>query len=285
MLSEIRKSIAAILYERTTSPLFGTLIISWLVINWKIVYLTFLIEEATIWPLSKIDFILKNYSDPVNVFYLPLGSCFALIVIIPLLSNGAYWLTQIYDQWRINKKNEIAGETLITQSQYAEIQKEIARKDNEYKTTLEARQQDVTRFKDQVDKFETEGRTFRIVSAVFGLHTKWNDVLSDIKNMRNNNTQVMVTPNAFKSGDPYVGALKQLVITYQDSTGSIKVVCANEGDVVAPGNDALDVVKGDASKDLDAKIEQSRKNALASSDDARKDASARVTGNTFIQKP
>jgi len=62
MLDDIKKSLNEIIYERTTSPLYGTLIISWLIWNWRIVYLTFFISEKKI-TKNKIDFILSNYSD------------------------------------------------------------------------------------------------------------------------------------------------------------------------------------------------------------------------------
>lgn len=48
MFDELKKSISAILYERTTSPLFGSFILSWTVWNWKIFYITLFISEDKI---------------------------------------------------------------------------------------------------------------------------------------------------------------------------------------------------------------------------------------------
>ncbi|MCP4460990.1 MAG: hypothetical protein GY816_23665 [Cytophagales bacterium] len=48
IFDETRKSINSALYERVSSPLYGTLIISWLVWNWEIVYLTFFVNESRI---------------------------------------------------------------------------------------------------------------------------------------------------------------------------------------------------------------------------------------------
>ena len=50
------KSVNSILKERLTSPLFGTLIITWLVSNWEIVYVTLFVSEKYL-KENRIDYI------------------------------------------------------------------------------------------------------------------------------------------------------------------------------------------------------------------------------------
>jgi hypothetical protein len=72
MQSEIKKSINSILFERLTSPLYGTLIISWLIWNWKIIYLTLFVdseenyEEIEIKTKEKIE--LENFEGIIKYF-------------------------------------------------------------------------------------------------------------------------------------------------------------------------------------------------------------------------
>ena len=57
MISDFRKSINSILYERVSSPLFGTFVISWLIWNWKITYLTLFVSESNL-DKNKLEYIL-----------------------------------------------------------------------------------------------------------------------------------------------------------------------------------------------------------------------------------
>lgn len=92
MVTDIKKSLNEIIYERTTSPFFGTLITSWLIWNWRIIYLTFFISESKIKP-NEIDYILANYSDIDHIVWYPIISTILLVTIIPFISNGVYWLS------------------------------------------------------------------------------------------------------------------------------------------------------------------------------------------------
>lgn len=103
MLTEVKKSFNEIIYERTTSPLFGTLIISWLIWNWRIIYLTFFISEEKIVE-NKITFILTNYSDIHHIVTFPLLSTLALLTIILFIANGAYWLSLRFNKWKVDQK-------------------------------------------------------------------------------------------------------------------------------------------------------------------------------------
>ena len=136
MLSELRKSTNAILFERVTSPFFGTLVTSWLIWNWKIIYLTFFVSESEI-KGTKIDFIGSNYSDINLLVTFPLLSTVVLLTIIPFVSNGAFWLSLKFKKWRTDQKNEIEKKQLLTLEQSVALRNEIRGKELEYEKVIE----------------------------------------------------------------------------------------------------------------------------------------------------
>lgn len=134
-MDEIRKSINSILYERATSPFFGTLTLSWLVWNWRILYLTFFISESQL-KVNKIDFITENYSNIHQLLTFPLISTIVLITVVPFISNGAYWLALRFRKWRIDQRNEIEMKQLLTIEQSIELREEIRNQQNRFEELL-----------------------------------------------------------------------------------------------------------------------------------------------------
>lgn len=113
MLEETKKSVESILSQRLTSPFYGTLIISWLIWNWKIIYLTIFVSEDNITG-TKIEYIVANYNDVNHIVWLPLISTGAILLLLPFITNGAYWLDLIFNKWRVNKKNFVESKQLLT---------------------------------------------------------------------------------------------------------------------------------------------------------------------------
>lgn len=275
MISEIRRSIGHILYERTTSPFFGSLIASWIVINWKIFYVTFILSETALRGLNKIDYIVLNCSNPCNLYLWPLISSFVLITIVPLISNGAFWITHKYRQWRINQKNKIEGNTLVTQEQYVGIQQEIARKDIENKNTLTTRQEEIDRLRTQYQTTEESLQRdqkikmrFRIVQALYGRRNiKFNDVTDTLNGMisaaTGNDIQFAVNNDVLNSAnenDPASGYWKELILTFQ-YLGSYHSLSAVEGDQISITNGSeVNIIPGSPSKWIDEAIAEKQKN-------------------------
>src|SRR5690606_8544980 len=82
-------SINRLLRDRISSPLYSTFIISWLVINWKIPFLTFFVSEERI-DSNKIDYIVSNYLNWRYGLGLPLASTLILLLIIPFIDYAAF---------------------------------------------------------------------------------------------------------------------------------------------------------------------------------------------------
>jgi len=113
MFDETKKSVESILSQRLTSPFYGTLIISWLIWNWKIIYLTIFVSDDKITG-NKIEYIVANCNDPWHLVYYPLISTAAILLLLPFVTNGAYWLDLIFNKWRVNKKNFVESKQLLT---------------------------------------------------------------------------------------------------------------------------------------------------------------------------
>jgi hypothetical protein len=150
MQSEIRKSINSILFERVTSPLYGTLIISWLIWNWKIIYLTLFVDSEEI-EGTKIDFILNNYSEINHLLTYPLISTLLLITIFPFISNGAYWVNLKFKKWKIDQKNSIEEKQLLTLEQSISIRKELKEKENDFQEMISKKDLEITLLKKELE--------------------------------------------------------------------------------------------------------------------------------------
>ncbi|OAE92003.1 hypothetical protein [Flavobacterium psychrophilum] len=149
-MEEIKKSISAILYERTTSPLFGTLIFSWLLWNWKIPYLSFFVSEDKL-NINKIDYIIANYNNSDYLITYPLISTFILLTIIPFLSNGAYWLSINFENWKSKHKNLIESKQLLTVEQSIELREQILKQEERFSKLVQDKNLEIQSLKKQID--------------------------------------------------------------------------------------------------------------------------------------
>ncbi len=289
MFSEIRKSIASILYERTTSPLYGTLIISWCIVNWKIIYVTLFVSESVL-PKNKVDYIVEHYTSDVCLLYIwPILLTIGLIGIAPFLSNGAYALSLWFRKKKIEQKNKIEGSTLITKDQYEDIQKEIATRTREYKETLQTTLDDVKLFRDRAEQLQTRVKSndddlkaFKIVNAIYGRGlSKYKDV-TEILNLRivsngplNFNVDNATFGVTGANNDPAFTHWKELLVTYQYDSKYVTFK-AVEGDSVRIVNGIFEIHAGFASPRIDKAIK-----AEQDSEETQK-AYARHTANPQV---
>lgn len=153
MINDLKSSINSILNERLVSPLFGTFIFSWTVWNWKIIYLTFFVSEKIL-KTDKITYILDNFYEEKVLYVYPLISTIILLTIAPFLSNGTYWLSLIFNQWKINKKNEVQKNQLITLEQSIALREQIKNRENRFEELLEDK-------KNQIKLLELELNTIK----------------------------------------------------------------------------------------------------------------------------
>lgn len=154
MFTEIRKSIGNILNERIYSPFYGAFIVSWLIWNWKIIYLTLFISEKTI-KGSKISFIETNYCDINVLITYPLLSTLFIILIMPFITNGAYWMSLLFSKWKTDKKNAIEQKQLLTLEQSIQIREELRNLEEKYEKLVQSKENEIDLLKQQLSAIET----------------------------------------------------------------------------------------------------------------------------------
>lgn len=136
MINDIKKSLNNILNERITSPFFGTFAISWIIWNWKILYATFFISESKL-EEDKITYIVENFSDINYLITYPFISTVILIVLVPFITNGAYWVSLLFNQWKINKRNQVQKKELLTLEQSINLREQIKSQEKRFEELLD----------------------------------------------------------------------------------------------------------------------------------------------------
>lgn len=154
MIDEIRKSINSTLYQRVTSPLYGTLALTWLVWNWKIWYLTIFVDQDRL-STTKLNYIVCNYGDPIYLVWLPLLSTALILTLVQFISNGAYWLDLKFKIWRINQRNGIEGKQLLTLEQSIRLRTEIREQEQNFDKLLEKKDGEIDLLTKQISELQS----------------------------------------------------------------------------------------------------------------------------------
>jgi len=126
--------------DRLKSPLFGAFILSWIGWNWRIFYITFFIDNNQI-PITKIEFIDQNYLDLWHILWYPIISTIIIIIFLPILQIGSFWIQENYKLIRDKLNMKIAPKKWLSpllakdlkrqyQNEIEEYENLIIRKDN-----------------------------------------------------------------------------------------------------------------------------------------------------------
>lgn len=137
MIDDFWTSLKASLYERTTSPLFGALALSWLAWNYRLLFVLFSGESVTE-RFALIDEVL--YPDLLTrvtwLLVLPTVTAFLVLVIYP---HPAKW---VFRYWRIRQKElkvirqKIEDETPLTVEESRRVRGQLIRVRSEYERLL-----------------------------------------------------------------------------------------------------------------------------------------------------
>lgn len=163
MFSDFKKSIDGILNDRLTSPFWGTLILSWLIWNWKIWYVTLVISENVAG--NKIDYILANCNNINCLIIGPVVSTLAIITVIPFISNGAYWISIKFDKWKLEKKNEVDKKTVLSVEQSIEIREQMTKREEWIQKLIETKDAQIRALEIELEDVRTTANNTGAIST------------------------------------------------------------------------------------------------------------------------
>jgi hypothetical protein len=222
MIDEIRKSINSNLYERTRSPLYGTLIISWAVWNWKLIYYVLTVGIGT--PIfTRIDCIQSELTSNWTLYFGPILSTLIILSLFEFVANYAYWLHIYYKTWRVNKKIKTEGKQLLTYEQSLKLRNDIRLKEELYESLIQEKELKIkelsTLLSDTTKTNSTQKTEKQSISKAESLYSrleeekllvKYKNLCADILNKNSLNSydelvKYFVTLGLFDKGNPAGG--------------------------------------------------------------------------------
>lgn len=136
------------MYERVRSPLFGTFAFSWIAWNWRIIYISFFVSEKVI--PNKLDFIHKYLFNANHIILYPFYSTLVFLLIVPFLSNGAFWLNLKFKKWRIDQKNQIENKQLLTIEKSIALREQIRNQEERFQKITEEKDSEINLLKAEI---------------------------------------------------------------------------------------------------------------------------------------
>lgn len=153
MIKEITNSIRATLYQRISSPLYGTYICSWSIYNWELVLP--LIFGTKKFDDKIIDFKLGLSPEATGFEYhtviVPLIITAVLLAIQPLLQRFIF----IYTEWNksegLKKRDQYSKETMLTLDQSNELRASVQKIQQFHQEVLKNKEEEISEYKRQLD--------------------------------------------------------------------------------------------------------------------------------------
>jgi|GEM_PF-5707903 len=225
-------SFERLIRDRVTSPLFSTFIVSWMLCNWKIFYLTFFIDSNKIYPSNKIEFILMNYLNWYDGLLYPTLSAVFLLFIVPYGEKVVYKSYLSFRADRLKMKQERESESYLSKALSKELRLEMVEQQSTHEKEITKKDKDI-KLRDQViNDFQLETKRLKIHYAAYGdckVGEKWKEVTQDVtKGVDGNNTlNFTIQNNAFSILDPAEGVDKDFFMVFEKE-GVVKNFWAKE---------------------------------------------------------
>lgn len=213
MFDDIGKTIKAILYDRITSPLFGTFLLSWCGWNWRLIAL--FITDSSMTVAKKFHYVDAELypSNGVTFIYgllLPLTTTAFFIYIYP------WFAKKVYGHWREQQNKlkerqiEKDGKKPLTKEEAQEIQNQALLSELRYQDEREKREARIRDLENLVKTLQPEGK---LVTVKESLHT-------DKEATKQSQKKVALKPKSY-SADVQHGMFSVLRLIDEFAPGSL----------------------------------------------------------------
>ncbi|EHV9838532.1 hypothetical protein M2G36_20605 [Vibrio vulnificus] len=155
MFQELSKSVKANLYERVSSPLIGSVAISWVAFNWKAIFYM-LLSDAKI--EDKIEYFSANYSDiDANIIY-PVVVGGTISIVYPLAAFVPFWIWERVQHIQKQLKQTLSMNQLLSVEQSMQLRNELVQKDKKIREIIAENQESQTELNKTIGELTQENR-------------------------------------------------------------------------------------------------------------------------------
>lgn len=156
MIDDVTKSIKAQLYDRISSPLFSSFVLSWLAWNYKFAIVAMSSATAE----KKFQLIDALFSDPLSVYLrgglYPLLTALAIIFLYPYPARFIYRFSRQQHQQLKVIQTEIDDSTPMTKDEAKKLRRESLARSEELEAQLEKVRLESTHLKERIVELQRE---------------------------------------------------------------------------------------------------------------------------------
>lgn len=117
MIEDVKNSAADVLKKRFADPFYGSLIISWLIWNWQIPYITFFVSQDKI-SGTKANYLIDNYNSCTYNLVLPLLSASFLTMAMPFILGYIEDIIDFAKVTREKRSYKKQSKVILTNGEY-----------------------------------------------------------------------------------------------------------------------------------------------------------------------
>ncbi|MCJ8317927.1 hypothetical protein [Idiomarina sp.] len=148
MLEDLSKSIRADLYERSSSPLLGAFLTSWLLWNWKVVLVIFS-SMGVVEKISHIDAVI--YSDfwlsLIFLIFGPLSTALLFLYLYPIPAKHVYRHFREQQKSLKEIKVEIEEETPLSKDEHNKLRRRLSEMESAFYEELARKDAEIERLR------------------------------------------------------------------------------------------------------------------------------------------
>lgn len=152
MFDELNKSFWSTLKERTTSPFYGTFVITWLLWNWKIIFSIFFVSEKHL-SVNRIEYVGSLLNIKLLLFY-PILSTAVILFLMPFITINVYRVYLYFERWKRNIKTDIEDTQLLTLEESIAIREEKVSEGERFTKALELKDKEISRLEKTINSIE-----------------------------------------------------------------------------------------------------------------------------------
>jgi hypothetical protein len=211
-MSDLTTSLKEIFNERISSPFYGSLIVSWLLWNWKISYVTFFVDQSRLGDVTnKIDYIFKYCNSPWHLAIFPLLSTALIVLAMPYVTNYAFKKTAEFDRKRKDMQIEIDRTQVLTIEQSVQLLTDIQKQKDSFRNLLSDKDEQIKLLTKQLENATKPKATGRLTDRNANLSNEFKEILTNKQVMKNFEAISAKIQNGYPVRDISVNTLNLMV--------------------------------------------------------------------------